>query len=213
MLMETRDLNPEDEDVFETTPETPELVSDFVNAGLDYEPTADSIPSDELKVFNRPLLGADSLALRLFEEYKDGLISSDNAERFMLDLNIVPSPDSTDESNIIEVEYGDSYVISDAYARFRMRLVAIHETYPRPRGGVGIRYRIIHIGVRDKIDKHYGMELFLNRDDSVDAAFLINGRYKRRPATPEQQLIVAQMLDNLLNPGMHGDIDPDPDLQ
>lgn len=211
--MESKDLTPEDEDLFETTPDTPTLVTDFVNAGIDYEPSSDSISKGELRLFSRPLLGANSLSLQLFDEYKGGMTVSDTGEYSVIDLNIVPSPESTDETNVIEHEYGDNYAISDAYARYRMRLVAIQEAITTLRVGTTIRYRVVHVGVRDKLDKSYGIELFLNHDDSVDAGFLVSGRYERRPATPEQQLIMAEMIDNLLKPGISGDSEPDPDLQ
>lgn len=212
--MERRDLAPEDENVFETTSETPPLVRDFVNAGLDYESSSDMIPNDELRLFSRPLLGANSLSHQLFDEFKDGVTPVNEGERFMLDLNIVPSPESTDETNVIEDEYGDNYIVSDAYARYRMRLVAIHEPYRTPRGDDSFRYRIVHVGVRDKLEKGNGLELFLNHDDSVDAGFAVDGRYSdRRPATPCQQWIVAAMVSELLNPvPLYGN-EPDPEIE
>jgi hypothetical protein len=99
-----------------------------------------------------------------------------------------------------------------------MRLVAVLEAYVSPRGEDAARYRIIHIGVRDKIEKGTGLELFLNQDDSIDSAFAVDGKYcDRRPATPGQQLIVAAMINELLNPmpaeekefDPDGDVDPD----
>ena len=211
-------MHPEDEGVFESTPETPPLVRDFINTGLDYEPNADLIPSGELSLFTRPLLGADSLAYRLFDEYKDGITRSSRGEFHVIDINIVPRPESSDETNLIEDVYADNYIVSDAYSRFRMRLVAVLEAYVSPRGEDAARYRIVHIGVRDKIEKGTGLELFLNQDDSIDSAFAVDGKYcDRRPATPGQQLIVAAMINELLNPmpadekefDPDGDVDPD----
>jgi hypothetical protein len=216
--MEYGELHPEDEGVFESTPETPPLGMDYINNVLDYEPNADLIPSGELSLFTRPLLGADSLAYRLFDEYKDGITRSSRGEFHVIDINIVPRPESSDETNLIEDVYTDNYIVSDAYSRFRMRLVAVLEAYVSPRGEDAARYRIIHIGVRDKIEKGTGLELFLNQDDSIDSAFAVDGKYcDRRQATPGQQLIVAAMINELLNPmpadekefDPDGDVDPD----
>lgn len=213
-------MHPEDEGVFETTPDTPALVRDFVDYGINYEPNSDSIKGPELGVLSLPLMGANSLALQLYKEFEESASVSDDGRHFYVDLNIVPSPESSDETNIIEQEYGNNYAVSDAYARYRMRIVAEYEAYETPARATDYRLRVVHIGIRDKLDKGDGLELFLNPNDKVDAGFLVNGRYSgKKIASPEQQLLVAAMINELLNPmpiennGHDPDGELDPDLQ
>lgn len=183
-------------------PEGPRLLMDIAEAELVTYATEEVIPRHELMYLQRPILGFNSLALRLYRNYVERTISKPISpnDYYLLDIDVVPAMFSSAEQALISAETGDAYVVSDAYARYAVRLKCDKEwgtTRNRRQLGESVSY----VQLRDKQDDGNLVEFFLNADKTVDVQIMLNGwQDERKPATVLQKVILARTLEDLLDP-------------
>ncbi|MBI2285350.1 hypothetical protein HYU82_00810 [Candidatus Saccharibacteria bacterium] len=186
-------------------PVAPRLLMDIAEAELINYASEEEIPFHELMYLQKSIMGR-GLARQIYQRYEDCARKPISKEDYsVIDIDIVASMDTSAENALIDTETDGAYIVSDAYAGYSIRMMTmkkIAKSGKRRR----LRDEVVNIQLRYKEDDTSLIEFFLNDDPSIEEAIdvtvMLSGWQEspRKPATVLQKVILARILEDLLNP-------------